>query len=66
MDSVLATTGASEIHWIGHSMGGMLMLAHPAGTTNPAVASVVTLGSPVDFSKVKNRFFFSVETEANA
>lgn len=56
MDSVLATTGASQIHWIGHSMGGMLMLAHLAGTTNAAVASVVTLGSPVDFSKVKNQF----------
>jgi pimeloyl-ACP methyl ester carboxylesterase len=54
MDSVLATTGASQIHWIGHSMGGMLMLAHLAGTPQPAIGSLVTLGSPVDFTKLKS------------
>jgi len=52
---VLNRTGATEVHWVGHSMGGMLILAHLAGDHNPPVASAVTVGSPADFSQPRNR-----------
>lgn len=38
-------------------MGGLLILAHLARIPGNAVASVVTLGSPVDFSKIRNKSF---------
>jgi pimeloyl-ACP methyl ester carboxylesterase len=54
---VLERTGAPAIHWIGHSMGGMLGLAHVAAQTDPPIASMVAMGSPVDFSKMRMRAF---------
>lgn len=45
-------TGAASVHWIGHSMGGMLIEAHLASQKEPPVASAVALGAPVDFSKM--------------
>lgn len=50
MDHVLATTGFSKLHWVGHSMGGMLFYAMAgAAGRGDAIASAVTLGSPVRF-----------------
>ncbi len=54
---VLDRTGARAVHWVGHSMGGMLILAHLARHPKSSLASVVTLGSPVAFSKVRNKAF---------
>lgn len=53
LNCVLERAGSSRAHWIGHSMGGMLILAHGAGTRNPNLASMVALGSPTDFSALK-------------
>jgi len=50
---VLERTGAHSLHWVGHSMGGMLILAELAARENPPVASAVAIGSPVEFSNVK-------------
>jgi pimeloyl-ACP methyl ester carboxylesterase len=50
---VLKLTNASKIHWVGHSMGGMLVLAHLAQTDDLPVASATAVGSPTDFSKMK-------------
>lgn len=52
---VLDRTGAPKVHWVGHSMGGMLILAHVSGKPDAAVASAVTIGSPVDFSNMRRR-----------
>lgn len=49
IDTVLKETGARQLQWVGHSMGGMLLYAHLSSRPDPAIASAVTVGSPVDF-----------------
>lgn len=43
---VLRETGVEQLHWIGHSMGGMIAYALLMGPVQSKLASVVTLGSP--------------------
>jgi pimeloyl-ACP methyl ester carboxylesterase len=50
LDFVSKKTGAPSIHWIGHSMGGMLIQAHVSGVDDRRVASVTAIGSPSSFS----------------
>jgi pimeloyl-ACP methyl ester carboxylesterase len=57
IDLVLERSAATKAHWIGHSMGGLLILAYLAGHDEPRVASAVTMGSPVGFSHVRNGNF---------
>ena len=57
---VLERTGAPAVHWVGHSMGGLLILAHLARNPHARVACAVTLGSPADFSKLHNKRFESL------
>lgn len=46
---IRARTGSEKVHWVGHSMGGMLLYAY-LGTVHPEwVRSGVTMGSPVRF-----------------
>jgi pimeloyl-ACP methyl ester carboxylesterase len=54
---VLDATGAPAVHWVGHSMGGMLILAHVARHPDERIASAVVLGSPLDYSKIRNPGF---------
>lgn len=42
-------TGYAKVHWIGHSMGGMLLYAYEAAFGAGRLASGTTLGSPVGF-----------------
>lgn len=53
--SVCEISGAESLHWVGHSMGGMLIQAHLSNEQAPRVCSAVTLGSPADFSKISMR-----------
>lgn len=50
VEYVLDETDAEELHWVGHSMGGMLFYA-VAGAEgyDDSVRSAVTMGSPVAF-----------------
>lgn len=57
IDYVLDRTGASAAHWIGHSMGGMLIEAYLAGQSSPKLATATAIGSPADFSKIDRPFF---------
>ncbi len=43
---VLRETGAPQIHWIGHSMGGMIAYALLMSPVQHNIASAVTVGSP--------------------
>lgn len=54
---VLELTRVSRVHWVGHSMGGLLVLAYLARHENPRIISAVTIGSPADFTKVHNQAF---------
>jgi len=52
IDLVLSLTRSSGVHWVGHSMGGMLLLAHLASYPDSALASAIAVGSPTDFSDI--------------
>ncbi len=52
---VLTVSGASKLHWVGHSMGGILIQAHLAGCDDPPVVSATAVGSPVDFAAAKSK-----------
>lgn len=43
---VLRETGVEQVHWVGHSMGGMIAYALLMGPVHNKIASAVTLGSP--------------------
>ena len=43
---VLRETGARQVHWVGHSMGGMIAYALLMTPMHHKIASAVTLGSP--------------------
>jgi pimeloyl-ACP methyl ester carboxylesterase len=43
---VLRETGAPQLHWVGHSMGGMIAYALLISPVQGKIASAVTLGSP--------------------
>jgi pimeloyl-ACP methyl ester carboxylesterase len=43
---VLRETGARQVHWVGHSMGGMIAYALLMSPVHGKIASAVTLGSP--------------------
>ncbi len=43
---VLHETGARQIHWVGHSMGGMIAYALLMTPMHSKIASAITLGSP--------------------
>jgi pimeloyl-ACP methyl ester carboxylesterase len=43
---VLKETGARQVHWVGHSMGGMIAYALLMNPGHDKIASAVTLGSP--------------------
>lgn len=56
IDGVREITGADRVHWVGHSMGGMLGYAHSLYGGAEGLASVVTLGSPTRFEHVSALF----------
>ncbi len=47
---ILKTTNYSKLHWVGHSMGGMLLYAYVQTHGSDQIASAVALGAPLDFS----------------
>jgi pimeloyl-ACP methyl ester carboxylesterase len=42
-------TGAPQVHWVGHSLGGMLLYLYAGRHGSDRIRRVVTLGSPVRF-----------------
>ncbi|MCB9687385.1 MAG: alpha/beta fold hydrolase [Alphaproteobacteria bacterium] len=48
-DLVLERTGAAELSYVGHSMGGMVLAVYLATHPDPPLSSAVVVGSPLDF-----------------
>ena len=55
MDMVLETTGKKQLHYIGHSMGGLLLLAR-AALQDIRIKSGMTLGSSLDYTDSPSMF----------
>jgi alpha-beta hydrolase superfamily lysophospholipase len=49
-------TEARPLHWIGHSMGGLLAYAHLACADAPGLRSAITVGSSLDYSVAHSEF----------
>lgn len=47
---VLGETGASRVHWIGHSMGGLVLYAFLQGEEAESIASGVAIASPGSYA----------------
>lgn len=50
LDFIRSLTGYERVHWVGHSMGGMLLYAYLLRGSPQRIASGITMGSPVCFS----------------
>jgi pimeloyl-ACP methyl ester carboxylesterase len=48
-DHIEAQTGAPPQHYVGHSMGGMVLAVYLAHHADPPLHSAVVVGSPLDF-----------------
>jgi pimeloyl-ACP methyl ester carboxylesterase len=59
LDVIQRVTGRSKVHWIGHSMGGMIAYAFLVGPLAHRIRSLVTIGSPT-FSRLDNPFLDKV------
>ncbi len=47
VEAVRARTGAPAVHWVGHSMGGIVMYVYLQRVGGDAIRSVTAVGSPV-------------------
>lgn len=62
IDHILKVTGFPRLHWVGHSMGGMLFYAVAGNASlQEKIASAVTLGSPVRFYHPRPWEFYGVK-----
>jgi pimeloyl-ACP methyl ester carboxylesterase len=50
IDRVRELAGAPAVHWVGHSMGGILLYAYLASTGGVGLASGTAIGSSLDYS----------------
>ena len=56
IDRVRTLTGAPAVHWVGHSMGGILLYTYLATTGGVGLASGTAIGSSLDYSASKSGF----------
>jgi pimeloyl-ACP methyl ester carboxylesterase len=53
LDHIRGVTGASRVHWVGHSMGGLILYGLLQGPRAGEIASGVAVASPGDFRNVR-------------
>ncbi len=63
IDYILEKTNKKAVHWVGHSMGGMLLYACAIRWGSERIKSGVTLGSPVGFNKVDRHVKLLINTD---
>jgi polyhydroxyalkanoate synthase len=51
---VVAQTGASDVAWVGHSLGGMVAYARLGSIGDPRIGALVTVGSPGFFAPMSH------------
>ena len=56
IETILSRTGAHEIDWVGHSMGGILLMSYAALEDGPPIARGVTIASALDYGKGTSGF----------
>jgi len=49
LSGICKISGSEQVHWVGHSMGGMLLYLYCARHGSDKIRRVATLGSPVRF-----------------
>lgn len=54
LECVLNTSGQARVSWIGHSMGGLLMLMYGIEHPDAPVSRLVTIGSALDYRPGRN------------
>ena len=54
IEHIQKATGRGKIHYVGHSLGGLLLYAYAQTQGVEKIASVTTLGAPVQFTTIKS------------
>lgn len=49
IERVLAETGRERVHWVGHSMGGVLLLAFASSALGAKLRTATAVGSAIDY-----------------
>lgn len=63
-EAVLRHTGRDRLHWVGHSMGGVILFAH--GITHPdaPIASAITIASALDYAEGESGYRYLLKVRA--
>ncbi len=56
VDYVLSQSAYKNLHWIGHSMGGILLFCYCALSGSPKIASGVSVGSGLDYTDTGSHY----------
>jgi len=56
LNYILSHSAYKEVHWIGHSMGGILLLAHCARHGSPQLASGIAIGSGLHYADTGSKY----------
>ncbi len=62
IELVRRQTGAAQVAWVGHSMGGIIAIGHLARFGNPGIGRLVTVGSQVTMPQGRLPVEFCRET----
>jgi pimeloyl-ACP methyl ester carboxylesterase len=58
---VRAETGAPTVHWVGHSLGGIIIYAYAEQFGDSELASICTLGAPLTIPQPPNNFLRALQ-----
>jgi pimeloyl-ACP methyl ester carboxylesterase len=56
IDTVVAASGAQRLHWVGHSLGGILLYCYLGAGDRARIRSGVAVGASLDYSSSPSRF----------